>query len=205
MVGDYQVKQEVIDLAIKKLGLHVWLDVFASRTDKLLTKYCNMLPDHGAYKIDAFSLNCERLSQYLHHHPVKFILIFLIICSISFFARHLLIHHCVTMLCKLIIIVLSGRQYSRRVFSVINTAASRQLKNFKIHVSLYSPTRIIGSSTQFEGSSNAPHSFTAASVFIEKHGVFSWKFRGLFIFLYLSHHVRSPRTRLSSFHIPFHL
>ncbi|KAA6357607.1 MAG: hypothetical protein EZS28_046867 [Streblomastix strix] len=73
MVGDYQVKQEVIDLAIKKLGLHVWLDAFASRTNKRLTKYCSLLLDQGAYKVIAFSLNWERLTPYLHS-PVKLIL-----------------------------------------------------------------------------------------------------------------------------------
>ncbi|KAA6355459.1 MAG: hypothetical protein EZS28_049015 [Streblomastix strix] len=38
IVGDYQVKQIVIDLAFKKLGLHVMLDAFASRTNPQLGK-----------------------------------------------------------------------------------------------------------------------------------------------------------------------
>lgn len=66
MVGDNQVKQVAIDLLLQKNGLHVWLDAFTSGINKRLTKYCSLLPDHGAYKVNAFSDNWEKLTPYLH-------------------------------------------------------------------------------------------------------------------------------------------
>ncbi|KAA6370574.1 MAG: hypothetical protein EZS28_033900, partial [Streblomastix strix] len=49
---EYYVKQKVLDQALAILRLIVWLDIFASRTNKRLRSYCNLLPDHQAYAVN---------------------------------------------------------------------------------------------------------------------------------------------------------
>ncbi|KAA6392864.1 MAG: putative reverse transcriptase [Streblomastix strix] len=64
--GDYYVKQKVLDQALAILGLPVWLDIFASRTNKRLRSYCNLLPDHQAYAVNGYSFNWSQINPYLH-------------------------------------------------------------------------------------------------------------------------------------------
>ncbi|KAA6366725.1 MAG: hypothetical protein EZS28_037749, partial [Streblomastix strix] len=65
-IGDYTVKKEYLYPALAELELNVWLDAFATRTNKRLDEYCSLLPDLRAFAHNAFSSNWKNLKPLLH-------------------------------------------------------------------------------------------------------------------------------------------
>jgi hypothetical protein len=64
--GDYCIKKEVLNKIMDQLGLPVWLDAFATRINKRLNAYCSLLPDKGAFEVNAYRVDWKITKPYLH-------------------------------------------------------------------------------------------------------------------------------------------
>jgi hypothetical protein len=71
--GDYEIKQEVFNSAVKQLGVKVEIDLFATKENRKVDQYVTVEKDGGANDRDAFSMGWENFFP-LIHPPVPLIL-----------------------------------------------------------------------------------------------------------------------------------
>ncbi|KAA6358631.1 MAG: hypothetical protein EZS28_045842 [Streblomastix strix] len=64
--GDCTIKKQYLYPALAELELNVWLDAFATRTNKRLDEYCCVFPDHLAFVVNVFSTNWKNLKPLQH-------------------------------------------------------------------------------------------------------------------------------------------